>query len=218
MSLVGALAIFGTTQYAELNRTRLVLDELGAEYNRLTNEHEQLLSFMNLTEKMMIITNEDRLKIFLVSKYNSYSCPLAVIYSSLSNSTLELYLWPITPKGNELYVPLSVQRGNALRKEEATEVRQFHVLNWSGPLPAAPVIFNVNATQPGLYSVPLTKEGWYTISIVGPVGHGLQTFHVDGNPSLTGVEGTTIRIELVFYVHYMGKRIPFAVSKFDVYV
>jgi hypothetical protein len=94
-----------------------------------------------------------------------------IIYSPYPNSTVNLYL-SIKSLSTGSYVPISVLEGNAY---------DF------GTDEMAPVIWSVNATATGPYSVPLSSGGWYTISLTGSVCWNTITLNsgVDCQMSLT---------------------------------
>lgn len=111
--------------------------------------------------KIAALLKEDP-SIFMVSKYSlSYTypqdesssyTPIVVIYVPENNRLLHLDAMLNVPSGQ--YLPLTVQKGNAF-------------------IEPAKVIWNTDISISDIgYDVQLMQEGWYTISLVGPVTIG----------------------------------------------
>jgi hypothetical protein len=80
--------------------------------------------------------------------------PYCAVYTPYEGCTLDLFLF-VYWISSGTYVTPTVQNGNVfdLRANET-----------------APVIWSVNATATGQYSIFLASKGWYTISLAGPMG------------------------------------------------
>lgn len=122
-----------------------------------------------------------------------YQGPTAsVFYNWLENSTLELDLTILYPKPG-LYVPLTLQMGNAFLKSSTTVCEEMDGYS----LCHAPIFWEMNATESGKYTVLLPVKGWYTISLLGKItmqlpGGGIASSLLIGSK---WVNGTWVTIE-----------------------
>lgn len=86
-----------------------------------------------------------------------------IFYAPYEDLTLRMYLffWP----RDGLEIPLTIQRGNALRNDSGTFIgRRGNITTWQSP-----VIWSINASMVGIYEATLPSKGWYTLSISGPI-------------------------------------------------
>jgi len=147
---------------------------LSREYEQLSVEYDNLYELLELVKKGASLQSAYTLKYTAAESYvmdseriiikaSPNSSPIVgftliapsycVIYSPYDNFTLRLYFSIMRPL-SEYFVPINVQKGNVLE------------------LPfneTAPIIWSANATQCGVYLVPLAQRGWYTISLFGPI-------------------------------------------------
>ncbi len=85
-----------------------------------------------------------------------------LFYAPLDNLTLkiDLFLWP-----QDVQVPLTIQKGNALRNETGVLVGRIGGMRvWQSP-----IIWSINASRVGDYEALHPLKGWYTICITGPI-------------------------------------------------
>lgn len=136
-------------------------------FNELTTQLHQLsLNYHTIQERMRGVRND-------VSLHREYTLDEqvefdvrtlsmreigssnSVFYNLMANTTLHLQFitLPLLSSLSDEFMWLSVQEGNAFDSASKT----------------ASVIWNVNATTSTLYSIPLQREGWYTISFHGPI-------------------------------------------------
>jgi len=163
IGLVG-LACVSYAQYQSWNG-------LTAEYEQLSLEYDKLYELLELVQQGASLQLDYTLKYKVAKAYAMEESEVSssevgsgivaylitasycVIYSPYDDSTLRLIFSIMRPL-SESFVPVNVQKGNAL------------------DLPineTAPIIWSVNATRCSVYSVPLASKGWYTISLFGPV-------------------------------------------------
>lgn len=133
--------------------------------DRVSTDYEELKDLVDLVEKGASLQSEytlryevegfefDEESLIEGSMIKLKGPSHCVIYFPNDNFTLYLVL-TINTILYESYVPINVQEGNVfdLRTNET-----------------APVIWSLNATASGIYSVPLVSKGWYTISLFGPI-------------------------------------------------
>lgn len=145
--MIGLIALAGVsyTQYQSLNR-------ISAEYEQVKplKELVELMKKGAVCQSQYTLTYEYEEGDSWARYGGDWYC---VIYSPYDNSTLNLAL-SINMIVSGSHVPISVQEGDVF------------VLAWNE---TAPVIWSLNATFSGKYSVPLTSKGWYIISLVGPL-------------------------------------------------
>ena len=142
--------------------------ELSGEYEELSVEYGRLRELVDLVGKGASLESKYTLR-YEYHRVDSafriqgpWNC---LMYSPYDNSTLYLVL-SIRTILSKSCVSLSVQRGNAFDFETNE---------------TAPVIWSVNATASSIYYVPLVSEGWYTISLVGPIRK-----HLDASGEVIG--------------------------------
>lgn len=205
--LIIVLIILNIKQHLELGEKSLIIKELNSNYSDLMNKYgeliskyEMLLSMINLTNKGAIISSSYGLGFSKISEKEFSANVHAIIYNPIENSKLNLFLWDIFPE-NKIFVPLCVQLGYATKREEATEV-------WDKYHKVAPIIWALNATEKGRFSITLPYKGWYTVSILGPIQIGPTTWGYIGPFPI--VEGT-VRAHLLITITHDGRSIPFAV-------
>jgi len=161
VAMIAASISFGLVMYHHARG-------LSGEYEELSIEYGKLKGLVDLVGKGAS----------LQSKYTlAYQCHgvdsafridgpwNCLIYNPYDNSTLYLVL-SIRTILSKSCVSLSLQRGNAFDVETNE---------------TAPVIWSANATASCIYYVPLASEGWYTISLVGPIGK-----HLDASGEVIG--------------------------------
>jgi hypothetical protein len=109
---------------------------------------------------------------------------ILVFYSPQDELVLHIDLMSTAPDG--LYIPLTLQQGYAFRNESSILVYSEEVVfekvgtklykEWQSR-----VLWSVNSTGPSQsYDIVLPAEGWYTLSLVGPV-----TVEGSGGASIT---------------------------------
>lgn len=190
--LIGSF-LFNVVQYVELKNVHLELNNVKVENDRLSD----ILTILEAENRMLKNYFDARIfgvgcslrKILTLSYYRAQVGypPVdvgqlkTVIYVFEDNSTLELVLQVLTHPG--LFIPLTIQKGDATHPDYATEVDEKN--------PAvryAPVLWSekVNASKIDpdrisvSYSIPLKERGWYTISFTGKI-------RLPGGQSLPGV-------------------------------
>ena len=169
--------------------------------NRMSAEYERLRELLDLIEKGASLRHEYTLEYKLEKfeleegyRVHSFTSSFCLIYNLDENSALHLAL-SISTIPSEFQISINVQEGNAF-DQRTNET--------------APVIWSVNTTTNGVYSVPLVSRGWYTISLFGPVKKWLDaTGKVTGFliPTPLGVD-CLIDIRMV----YEGEYSPFLVN------
>ncbi len=185
---------------------------LKENYLTLKNEYNKLTYLFNLIENYgSIQTSYD---LYIVKKDLDYTYRVAaVIYCPESNSTLHLELCSLRPE-DKVYLPISVQKGNAFKRDEATSIWQFKENGTIENILVAPIIFYVNTTKIESYEIPI-NEGWYTISIVNPIGfHKHGTLCIYGNDYIWKLN-ETINITLKIKILHNEKAIPFVISQYS---
>ncbi|MBS7653228.1 MAG: hypothetical protein QW638_04990 [Candidatus Bathyarchaeia archaeon] len=213
--------VVSTMEYFELNEMSLEFMKLRDEYYLIVNKYDKIMGLvddlMNLTYSGGVIKIEEELGF---SKWSStiwrrmdFS---TVLYIPVDNSSLELYLWAIFPEGR-IEIPLCIQEGRARRREEATDIwREVEVRPPCGAKEGmemwremvAPIIWRINATEKGRYSIPIPHRGWYTVSLLGPIVFNPVYWEYAG--PIPQVEGSIYAYVLI-NVRYKGRFIPFIV-------
>jgi len=165
------LAALSYIQYQSLNK-------MSGEYGALQQPFELVTKgaplrtwynlrygFFNLTNVPENLTIDpsallDNMSIFMDGRLvNNVSIVIdgpfyCAVYTPYDGCTLDLFLFVHWISSGSYATP-TVQDGNV-----------FDL----GTNETAPVIWSVNATANGEYSVPLPSKGWYTISLGGPIG------------------------------------------------
>ena len=173
-----AFAILMTVMVVVSALTMNLVEINAAQDGRLimqTETIDALTSELNEYETVSKITALLKVNpsIFMVSKYSlTYSYPLdditphtpvAVIYVPENNRLLHLDVMLNLP--SDQYLPLSVQKGNAYVEE-------------------SDVIWNTDISISDIvYDIQIMQEGWYTVSLVGPVkldAYGKPFYHEEG--------------------------------------
>ena len=104
---------------------------------------------------------------------------ILVFYSPQDELVLHIDLMSTAPKG--LYIPLTLQQGYAFRNESSILVYSEEICTRLYKEWQSRVLWSVNSTMPSQsYDIVLPSEGWYTLSLTGPV-----TVGSDGDPSIT---------------------------------
>jgi hypothetical protein len=215
------LSVMYSIQYNELRVVESELDRISLEYSQLTELVNLSIPPSNYPFPYSIaIKTGCRLQFIRGGQdWHIWQGPtVAVFYNWLDNSTLELDLTVRYPK-HGVYAPLTLQTGNAFLNDflndSATvceEMDGYSVCH-------APVYWEENATETGMYMVRLRDKGWYTISLSGKIvrqrpGGGI-------SHSLIGVQwvnGTCNVIEGVdiymnFRLSYEDRTVPFALNE-----
>ena len=198
--MIGLVVLAGVsyTQYWSLNR-------VSAEYEQLSVEYEKLKELVELVEKGASLQSKYTLRYEAegfefdegsliegsMMKIRLQGPSHCVIYVPYDNFTLYLVL-SINTILSESYVPINVQEGNV-----------FDL----GTNETAPVIWSANATASSIYSVPLASEGWYTISLFGPI------INVDPFTFMFRLPVEDIDCEMWFRVIHEGEHSPFIVMQ-----
>lgn len=149
VAMIAASTSFGLAMYYYAHGLSAEYEELSAEYERL-KELVELVGKGASLESKYTLTYEYHKVDSAFRIQGPWNC---LIYSPYDNSTLYLVL-SIHTILSKSCVSVSVQRGNAFDFETNE---------------TAPVIWSANATASSIYYVPLASEGWYTISLVGPI-------------------------------------------------
>jgi hypothetical protein len=87
----------------------------------------------------------------------------ALFYAPYDGLVLRMYplFWP----NDGLKIPLTIQKGDALRNESGVLAeRRGDITSWQSP-----IIWSISASEVGIYETTLPSKGWYTISILGPI-------------------------------------------------
>jgi len=161
VAMIAASTSFGLAMYYYAH-------ELSAEYEELSVEFGRLKELVDLVEKGASLESKYTLRYeyHRVDSASRIQGPWnCLMYSPYDNSTLYLVL-SIRTILSKSCVSLSVQRGNAFDFEIGE---------------TAPVIWSANVTASSIYYVPLASEGWYTISLVGPIRK-----HLDASGEVIG--------------------------------
>jgi len=176
---IGILAVSGLyidlsnrfkDQSYELGNQREELEACIEKYDRLVG----IPDLLNLTVKKPVTRYSSGLIIvsgytleYRYDKDDEYvwiEDSATAIYSPLDNLTLKMYLSLNAPNG--VYLPLTIQRGNAFLNESGVLVYQHgNYTVWQSP-----VIWSANASEWRAYHAVLPSKGWYTLSLVGPIG------------------------------------------------
>lgn len=198
-------------QYKNFAKLSGEYNQLYQRYTTLKEENERLSEFFNETK----IGPGSSIRRVLILDYNrwnrsypptDYGEPVAVIYVYQANSTLklDLIMYYTHP---DLFIPLSVQKGDAFDSKYATETKAGHP-------GLAPILWHEPVNETGSFSIPLREKGWYTISITGPISLG-------GGRSFIGVKWDnddvivlTLSVQLAIHVYIEDEQAPFAVNDF----
>ena len=104
---------------------------------------------------------------------------ILVFYSPQDELVLHIDLMSTAPKG--LYIPLTLQQGYAFRNESSILVYSEEICTRLYKEWQSRVLWSVNSTMPSQsYDIVLPAEGWYTLSLVGPI-----TVEHSGDASIT---------------------------------
>lgn len=147
-------------QYQSLNQTFGEYKQLRVEHEQMSREYEQLKELVALTHfKDVSLQSEYTLRYSLRSEANGRGYTIegpwdCVIYSPYDNSTFYLALAIPIPTERPRFA-LSIQEGNAYDSKTNE---------------TSPVIYSLNATKTNMFYVPLPSKGWYTVSLIGPIG------------------------------------------------
>ncbi len=184
---------------------------LKENYLTLKDKYKKLNDLFMLLELGCSIQTSYNL--YIIKKNFDYTYRVAVvIYCPEFNSTLNLELYSLRPE-EKVYLPISVQKGNAFKRDEATSIWQVKENDTIENILVAPIVFYVNATKIESYEIPIT-EGWYTISIVNPIGfHEHGTLCIFGNDYIWKLN-ETINILVRIKILRNGKAIPFVISQY----
>ena len=107
-----------------------------------------------------------------------------VFYAPLDDVILQVYLTMRNlPEG--FYLPLSLQKGNALMNESGVVSNSYDLGNVTYVRWQSPVIWSKRATGwGGIYEIEIARRGWYTLSLTGPV-----EIEADGYPYVAAMWG-----------------------------
>jgi len=184
--------------------------------NQISAEYQQLKELVELTRvEDVSLQSKYELRFFEGWEANATKLIIegpfdCVIYSQYDNSTLCLVLLIVAYQvtnghvsivtmtlPSELYLPLSVQEGNAYDPTSNE---------------TAAVIWSLNATKSGVSYVPLPSKGWYTVSLAGPIRKLLDdSGKVIGYEYMLGTFGD-VDYSLSLRIIYEGNYIPFIVT------
>jgi hypothetical protein len=150
--------------------------ELVSANTQLSHEYSEVMQLLQLVQNDTSMHTEYTLSERLAyddstRMFRSDGVGYCFLYNPSANSmlTLAYQLGPIpTTVTHNIQVWLSVQTGN--RCDGIT-------------LASIPAIWSVNTSQSSMYHVPLPQEGWYTISLHGPV-----TLERDETERMSGVQ------------------------------
>lgn len=152
------------------------------EIEALTARVEELSILTELSE---IIEGEATLKIvsqqnlgywyetslyeYPMTRYQMMENSIRVFYAPSDNLNLKIRLsMPLFQE--DFYLPVTLQRGNALLNESGVVIRRFEHRNMTYAVWRSPVIWSENFTQ-GWHNldIELPGKGWYTLSLTGPI-------------------------------------------------
>jgi len=151
-------------QYWQLDQTRRELDIITKNFNELSETVDILVE--KAGEGQIILTTSYDLQFVRESedRFDYIGPTSALFYAPGEASVLEISLL-ITELSDGVNVPLVIQEGNAVSINSATVCIEKDGYS----LCHAPIIWEVNTTQAGTYTVFLPSKGWYTISISGKI-------------------------------------------------
>lgn len=179
---------------------------LTGKFNEINTNYEKFSNITKILNGNTILRKESRIWYHSTWDNHFYS----ILYNNNPNSTLEISISIMQPQG-KIIVPLSIQKGYATQKEYATSEYVFYHINFSDGkiipyiLPAAPVEFFKNVTEPSSFRITLRDRGWYTLSIFGPISlndrfYGVREINVN----------ETIFIESNFDIKENNEKVIFA--------
>jgi hypothetical protein len=170
-------------QFKEKN---VELERQGEKLKAMMSEFEQLnglLELYNITKGKsdLKIALEHKLKYAYISAafqepkpegyftFNPVENSVMVFYTPLDNTTLQITLTiKNMPKG--LYLPVSLQEGNALMNESGVAFTSCETCDETYSEWRSPVYWSRNVTSLfGCIDVEIPSHGWYTLSLTGPV-------------------------------------------------
>ncbi len=94
---------------------------------------------------------------------------ILVFYAPYDNLNLRVYLY-INNLPEDFYIPVTLQKGNALLNESAVVFRESEFLGVTYYVMGAPIIWSKNITGGGAYlDIEIKNRGWYTLSLTGPI-------------------------------------------------
>lgn len=166
-------------QYIKLFQINVAqTNALGEKDSTIATLYEELEMKMGSSELDIIIQRQPsiRLTSFYTLKYHysliiepQEACKdsILVLYAPQDKLTLQLEFMHYIPDG--LYLPLTIQKGKALRydicsKDIWDEATANRYQEWS------PIIWSRNVTNvENKFEILLKNKGWYTISLTGPI-------------------------------------------------
>lgn len=159
-----------TIKEAELNSLKTRLQEM-AGLTELYNVIEGSES-INIASyrKMMYTYNREA---WAANEYVWYmgaeKDSVFVFYAPFDDTVLRIYN-PMFDLPKDFYIPLTLQKGNALMNESGVVYRSMEFEGETFTEWYSPVIWSHNATGWGnIHEVDLPTRGWYTLSLTGPV-------------------------------------------------
>jgi hypothetical protein len=140
----------------------------------------------------------------------------ALFYAPGEDSVFEMFL-SITEPWDGVTVPVVIHEGNAVLITSATICAEEDGYSFCH----APIVWEQNVTETGVYRVTLPSRGWYTVSISGriEVTAPFGGFHhpLIGSRWVNGTwEVVPVNVGAIFMVHDEGSRDLFAVNEFYV--
>jgi hypothetical protein len=171
-------SVLNIYQYIEYNN-------LNQKVIKLNIDLEKLSDITNLLDETIVIKNIS--KIWYHSYSNLNNNYYSIFYNNELNSTLEVDFYILQPS-SKIILPISLQKGNVLNRNDATsEYTFYHFYNGTFlpyNLKAAPIVFFQNITSPITVRVPLPEKGWYTFSSLGPISvsdrfYGMREIYID---------------------------------------
>ncbi len=219
--------IFNVAQYVELRNMHLELNNVKVENDRLFDIvkilEEENRMFKNYFDEKIFSVGCSLRKMLTLSYYRAQVGypPVdvgqlkTVIYVFEDNSTLELVLRVVTQPG--LFIPLTIQKGDATHPDYATEIDEknpavrYAPILWSEKVNASKIDPDRISVS---YSIPLKERGWYTISFT-------EKIRFPGGQSLPGVtwqngKFTVLPLSFSLDIRVSTKEkywIPFAVNE-----
>jgi len=158
-----SIGVFAYT-YWQLDLTRNELNAVTEDFNELSETVNMFIAkagdgsiVLTTSYSLQFVRNgEDRL--------NYIGPTSALIYAPTDASVFEIFI-AITEPWDDMTVPVVIHEGNAIQTSSATICAEKDGYS----LCHAPIVWEANVTETGMYTTTLPSRGWYTISISGRI-------------------------------------------------